>query len=234
LEDIRGFGVYVNGNIRDRMPSSIDAYDITGEVDPHCGETYSFYVTAYGGPPGDLHESPPSNTVTFTSSPCPRLARVWFQSLETGDLGGDERDFSGVGPIGGVFWASTSNRQDLHFHISVCGEFHCHHHDIDEGTRLSNNSTYYISELFDSALGRGYNAPEVNHVVVDLGEGDDLTFGGEIYDVDWGNDEYSSWDTLFLTQATIDASELEPGVSTTHILSDRAIQLRVYITLLEQ
>ncbi len=235
LEEIRGFGVYVNGNIRDRMPASIDAYDITGEVDPHCGETYSFYVTAYGGVAGDGRESPPSNTVTLTSEACPRLARVWFQSLETGDLGRDESDFHGVGPIGGVFWASASNRQDLHFHISVCCDLcYCWHHDIDEGTRLSNNSTYNISGLFDSARGGGYRAPEVNHVVVDLGDGDDLTFGGEIYDVDWGNDESSYWDTLFETQTTIDTSELEPGVSTTHILSDRAIQLRVYITLLEQ
>ncbi|MBI5301089.1 MAG: thrombospondin type 3 repeat-containing protein [Chloroflexi bacterium] len=244
---IRGFGVYVNGSIRHRTPADVNAYDITSQASPPCGETYSYHITAFGGQAGAARESPPSNTVTWTGAACPRTVRVTFETLRTGNLGGDEREYSTVGPITGVFWASVISRPELHFHMSVCNDLsRCSHSEIRHGFRLSHNVTYQIQGLFDwvhteqaSCLGNGcasndYRAPEINYVTVMLGGDDHLSFGGTVQDVDWGSGDGSEWDTLFDAHDQVRASELVPGVPVIRTLSNREIQVSVRIEMLPE
>ncbi|MEW5719581.1 MAG: thrombospondin type 3 repeat-containing protein, partial [Chloroflexota bacterium] len=244
---IRGFGVYVNGSIRHRMPATANAYDITSQANPPCGETYSYYVTAFGGEAGVPRESPPSNTVTWTGAACPRAVRVTFEALGTHNLGGDEREYDTVGPITGSFWASGNTRQEIHFHTSCCCDLcYCSHREIRHGFRLAHNANYLIQSFFDwvhtqqaSCLGNGcpsngYYASEVNYVTVMLGGDDYLSFGGTIQDVDWGSDRASGWDTLFETHDQLRANELTPGVPVRRFLRDRAINVQVQIEMLPE
>lgn len=244
---IRGFGVYVNGSIRHRMPADVNAYDITSQANPPCGETYSFYVTAFGGQAGAGRESPPSNTVTWTGAACPRTVRITFETLSTRYLGGDEREYDTVGPITGDFWASVVSRQALNFHTSTCCDLcYCSHREIRHGLRLSHNVTYQVQSLFDwvhreqsSCLGNGcasndYRAPEVNYVTLMLGGDQHLSFGGTVLDVDWGSGDGSEWDTLFDAHDEISASLLVPGVPIVRTLSNREIQATVRIEMLPE
>lgn len=241
---IRGFGIYVNGSIRDRMPPTINAYDITTFARPPCGETYRYHVTVYGGEAGAVRESPPSNTVTLTSAHCPRRVRVTFGTVQTGNLGGDESGYSTVGPITGDFFASANARQTISFNASVCDDLsYCSYSEIRHGLRLGHNATYTVQSIFDwvhtqqaSCLGGGcasnhYRASEVNFVTVMLGGDDDLTFGGTIMDVDWGGD---AWGTLFDASEQIRARELVPGVPVERTLRNRNITLTVQIEMLSE
>jgi hypothetical protein len=250
---IRGFGIYRNGAIVGRRLSdepftggsgwtpagaTAYAYAFPSSWRPACGTSDEFHVTTYGN---DARESPPSNTATWDGQPCPRTVRIIFQTLETGNLGGDEREYDTVGPISGNFWASGNTREELDFHASVCAILSsgCPHRDIRHGFRLSHNATYQIQDIFDwvhteqaECSGRGceanhYWAPDVNSVTVQLDDGDDLTFGARIQDVDWGSGRGSEWDTLFDNDRTIAADELRlPGE---YPIRDRNIVLRVRV-----
>ncbi len=256
---IRTFGIYRNGSVVRRQPADepytggsgwnpagqvLFHHALPPEYEPACGESDDYYVTAYGG---DGRESPPSNTVTWTGPACPRAVRVTFESLTTGNLGGDEREYSTVGPITGDFWASVSSRQALNFHTSTCCDLcYCSHREIRHGFRLSHNATYQIQSIFDwvhreqsSCLGNGcasndYRASEVNYVTVTLGGDDDLSFGGTVLDVDWGSGHGSEWDTLFDADDVVRGSELVPGVPIARTLSNRSIQVTVRIEVLSE
>jgi hypothetical protein len=194
-------------------------------------------------------ESPRSNIRFLQGLPCPRTVRVIFQTLETGDLGDDEREYDTVGPISGFFWASGNTRGELDFHTSVCpilgGSGSCRHRDIRHGLRLDHHTTYRVQDIFDwvhteqaSCWSPGceanhYWAPDVNSVTVQLDDGDDLTFGAKIQDVDWGSGRGSEWDTLFETDYTIPAEEVPvPGGGGGYTIHDRNIDLRVWVMTL--
>ena len=239
---IHGFGVYVNGAIRHRMPPDFRAYDVTSQANPPCGETYSYYLTAYGSEGGVIRESPPSNTVTWTGVPCPRTVLVRFQTLQTAYLGRDEREYETVGPIYADFWASAIRRQELHFRASVCTELsYCSHSENMHGLRLAHNQTYQVQALFDwvtdqqmRCMGDGcpsnhYYAPGVDYVTLVVGSDDDLTIGGFVQDVDWGYDDASDWDTLFEAEDVIPSSELVPGARIVRTLSNRQMQMTVIV-----
>jgi hypothetical protein len=244
---ITGFRLYVNGSFWRSPRRDIRAFTLHG-LEPACGERLEFQMTAYSG--ATLvpdRESPRSNTLVVEGPPCPRTVRIHFQTLETGHLGGDEREYDTVGPISGTFWASGNTREELDFHASVCAILSsgCPHRDIRHGFRLSHNATYQIQDIFDwvhreqaSCLGRGcpsnhYWAPDVNAVTVQLDDGDDLTFGATIQDVDWGSGRGSEWDTLFEDDDTLSADEIPvPGGGGERTIRNRNIELRVWIMTL--
>jgi len=253
---IRGFGIYRNGAIVARRLSDEPAtggsgwtpagatrytYAFPSSWRPACGTSDEFHVTSYGS---GGRESPPSNTVTWVGQPCPRTVRVIFQTLETGNLGGDEREYDTVGPISGIFWASGNTQRELDFHASACAILSggCPHRDIRYGFRLSTNAQYQIQDIFDwvhreqaSCLGGGcqsnhYWAPDVDYVELQLDDGDDLTFGATIQDVDWGSGRGSEWDTLFEADYAIPADEVPvPGGGGEYTIRDRNIELRAWI-----
>jgi len=256
---IRGFGIYRNGAIVGRRLSDEPdpggsgwtpagatryTYAFPSSWRPACGTSDEFHVTSYGS---GGRESPPSNTVAWDGQPCPRMVRVIFQTLEAGNLGGDEREYDTVGPLSGFFWASGNTRQELDFHASVCAVVSggCRHRDIRHGFRLSHYATYRIQDIFDwvhreqaSCLGDGcpsnhYWAPEVDYVTVQLDDGDDLTFGARIQDVDWGRGRGNRWDRLFEADYTIPADEVPvPGGGGEFTIHDRSIDLRVWVMTL--
>jgi len=79
-----------------------------------------------------------------------------------------------------------------------------------------------------------YWAPDVNYVTVQLDDGDDLTFGATIQDVDWGSGRGSEWDTLFEDDYTLPADEIPgPGVVGARTFRNLNIELRVVIIGLE-
>jgi len=245
---INGFKLYVDGSFYTSFRRDVRSYELRGSLLPACGERLEFQMTAYSG--ATLvpdRESPRSNTLVVEGPPCPRTVRVHFQTLETGNLGGDEREYDTVGPITGNFWVSGNTREELDFHASVCAILSggCPHRDIRHGFRLSHNATYQIQDIFDwvhreqaSCLGRGcpsnhYWAPDVNSVTVQLDDGDDLTFGARIQDVDWGSGRGSEWDTLFEGDDTLSADDVPvPGGGGERTIRNRNIELRVWIMTL--
>jgi hypothetical protein len=243
---IDGFNVYVNDNLVRTVGS--DLWEIRPPTEPSCGQRLEYEMTAFSGHPFTPdRESPRSNTYVFEGEPCPRTVRVHFQTLDTGHLGGDEREYDTVGPISGNFWVSGNTRGELDFHASVCPILSsgCPHRDIRHGFRLSHNAMYQIQDIFDwvhteqaSCHGRGceanhYWAPDVNFVTVQLDDGDDLTFGARIQDVDWGSGRGSEWDTLFEDDDTLSADEVPvPGGGGERTIRDRNIVLRVWIMTL--
>jgi hypothetical protein len=242
---INGFKLYVDGSFYTSFRRDVRSYELRGSLLPACGERLEFQMTAYSGATlVPERESPRSNTLVVEGPPCPRTVRVIFQTLETGNLGGDEREYDTVGPISGTFWASGNTREELDFHASVCAILSggCPHRDIRHGFRLSHNATYQIQDIFDwvhreqaSCLGRGcpsnhYWAPDINSVTVQLDDGDDLTFGARIQDVDWGSGRGSEWDTLFEGDDTLSADEVPvPGGGGERTIRNRNIELRVWI-----
>ncbi len=200
-ETIDGFNLYLNGALYQRYLETetnyatgfaTGSFRITPAYDPPCDGRDSYYVTARIDIGSRKLESAPSNAVVVPGRPCSRTVRVYFDTLQTGDLGSDESDMSGVGPIFGEIWASGSARRTLGFWITRCPELGvCSHHDVWFGRRLSSNAEYEIQEIFDTAISMGYGAPSVNFVDVDLGWDDDLSYGARIMDMDWG---YSAWD----------------------------------------
>jgi hypothetical protein len=247
-ESINGFTVYRNGNYAFHL-SEPSARSVTLTEEPPCGQRWEYQVTAYSGP-DPVHpdrESPRSNIRFLQGLPCPRTVRVHFQTLETGDLGDDEREYDTVGPISGFFWVSGNTRGELDFHASICPILSsgCPHGDIRYGFRLSDHATYRVQDIFDwvhteqvlcgigGCPANSYWAPEVDFVTVQLDDRDDLTFGAKIQDVDWGSDESGDWDTLFEADYTIPAEEVPvPGGGGEYTIHDRNIDLRVWVMTL--
>ena len=210
-EDIDGFKIYKDGNVAIApIPSDVQMQNIRF-FEPPCGRGLSFYVTAFSGD----QESPPSNTVYWDGAVCPRTVQVTFDNVWVGDLMRGRRH--GSEPIEGKFWVvGSEGRQELPFES----------HDI----RLHANSDHSIQEIFnaiirrwDSCLGRGCpdrEAPESSSVSVELGPGDDLTFGGKIEDRDG---------MLFEGEETLAAGHIAPGEYNIH---NRLITLRVLVDVL--
>jgi len=239
---ITGFRLYVNGSFWRSPRRDIRAFTLHG-LEPACGERLEFQMTAYSGATlAPERESPRSNTVVLEGPPCPRTVRVIFETLETGDLGRDEREYDTVGPISGIFWASGNTREELDFHASVCAILSggCPHRDIRHGFRLSHNATYQIQDIFDwvhtqrvlcwspGCPSNHYWAPDVDYVEVQLDDGDDLTLGARIQNVNWGRGEV--WSMLFDDDYTIPADEVPvPGGGGEYTIRDRNIELRVWV-----
>jgi hypothetical protein len=210
--------VYLNGSHilsveEDTTSLSVRSYE------PPCGERYEFYVTAYGGPG---RESPPSNIAYWTGRVCPRIVRVTFERFTTARLGDDEWYADNVGPIRGYFEAigSTSARLSFDAGVLLRGPRRVW------GYRLDDWSDYSVQEFFQWIQERPcFFGPLVNYVIVQVDPPDDLTFGGEILDLDTGNPD----DVLFRGEYTLPAEEIVPGRYT---ISHRNIELSVLVEVI--
>jgi hypothetical protein len=217
-ELLEGFKVYLNGSHilsveEDTTSLSVRSYE------PPCGERYEFYVTAYGGPG---RESPPSNIAYWTGRVCPRIVRVTFERFTTARLGDDEWYADNVGPIRGYFEAigSTSARLSFDAGVLLRGPRRVW------GYRLDDWSDYSVQEFFQWIQERPcFFGPLVNYVIVQVDPPDDLTFGGEILDLDTGNPD----DVLFRGEYTLPAEEIVPGRYT---ISHRNIELSVLVEVI--
>jgi hypothetical protein len=192
---LEGYNVYVDGafvfRVTGRASQSVSSYE------PLCGSERDFHITAYGGG----RESPPSNTVTWRGSPCPRVVRVTFDQLHTFDLQDGSFHDNSIGPIWGDFYVQGTTGASLYFD-SVDGP---------PGKRLYSQRAYHIESMFRFMRDLGYRAPDTNSVTVELGPYDDLTIGGTINDQD-----RHSYETVFHASHTIPADELVPGMVSLH------------------
>lgn len=219
-----GYAVYEDGNRIALLAGSwaTVSMDIRSRA-PLCGGSHEYTVVAIGR---DRRESIPSNAVAWDAEPCPRVVRVTFESLTTFSLGDDEWWADGVGPILGNFSASGSTSEVLSFNAVDYGEWAW---DRIRGYRLLDTRHYPVQSIFDQiwtwiggSMSSPYRAPEHDWVTIELGPGDDLTFGAQVIDADSGNPS----DTLFDARRTIPAEDVRPG---RYRLWDRNIELAVQI-----
>lgn len=232
--DVFGWNVYIDGNYA--FPVALDRNNCSVRwYEPACGETREFQATVRGR----AGESPRSNTAFWDGGPCPRTVQVEFYTLETGHLGGDERNHDDVGPIFGHFRVNAGGRvYRLEFDAVDPGSWWG---EETRGYRLDHGREYRIHDIFEwiwarmNCMGGGcpnYYVASDNKVTVDLGPDDDLTFGGSIYD----SDEDNPSDTLFDAEYTIAAEDISedtsgeclvPGYC---VIEDRNIELTVLLS----
>lgn len=166
---IDGFCVYLNDTLQWSEPADSRESRLPDEwFRPPCGEEYRFTVAAFRG--SCLPESPqsyPSDpATTFTGEigdpGCQRAVLVTFETLTTGDLGGDgRRDVGDMGPVYGAFYA---NEQQISFDgRSQGGSF-------PSELGWNHNSSYEIENLA-SYWGGGGTA----ELLVELPPGDPYT-----------------------------------------------------------
>ena len=209
--DISAFKIFANGSVIYSPVPKNDRSTYIGFLEPTCGRTTRFHMTAYRG---DL-ESPPSNTVTWVAESCPRTVLVTFEELQVGGVTRALRD--GSYPIDGDFWAlGAAERQDLTFRS----------HDYT----LNQHTNYSIAEVFAEIDRRWASCPfsgcpdrlvpGTNALTVELGPGDSLTFGGQIADRNG---------TLFDGEMTLDPYDIVPGE---YLIHNREISLRVLVDVL--
>ncbi len=177
---------------------------------PSCGERSGFTLTAYQFVGLTLRKSPPSNTVYIDGEPCPRRVRVTFQELGVSGLRTFDSDMDGRGPLYGSFWATGSDMETLEFDGGECNFFGCEGYEIFNGVTSIDDMFAEIHSIDDGCFGLGCvdtSAPGVNSVIVELNEGDDITFGGDIWDEERvGADEH-----LFEDMRTISADAPLPA-----------------------
>ncbi len=212
--DIDGYRLYVNGHFRETIHNPHASRLNLHAYMPDCGERNVYTLTAYRMDGFLRRESPPSNGVAMVGDRCPRRVKVTFLDLTTSGLDTRFGDMRGIGPISGSLWASGTESEMLEFDGGRCWSFlwvwNCEGYDIDNGR-------YSISGIFDEILRMGASclgggcptaiAPEVNYVIVELGEGDNLTFGGSL----WDEEAYGSDHRLFRMNRTISAEEPLPA-----------------------
>lgn len=172
-EPIDGFRIYLNDTLQWVEPPDEHFTDLPDQwVWPPCGERYEFTVSAfYNQDCPDCRESPESNAVTLftgeTGDPaCGRRVYVDFETLITGNLGGDGgRDPGDMGPVYGTFYAGGQS-----------ASFDTEPGDAFEG--LVHNGEYTIN----SDIAR----QELAQFRVYVPEGEDLVLAFTILDRDTG------------------------------------------------
>ncbi len=225
---LQGYKVYMDGG-QILATNAHTTYLSIDRYRPPCGsQGHEFYVTASAGPG---RESPPSNTRTLAGQPCPRVVRVTFESIDTGQMGDDEwwADGESVGPTYGSFWAQGASTERLEFWAVDYGEWWGQR---DDGYRLEHNTHYAIQDIFDriwtwilGSMSSPYRVPDHNYVDVELDAYQALVVGGTISDSDSGNPD----DTLFDGELRIRPADLAPGRYT---VSDRNITLTVLVDII--
>ncbi len=220
LSEIDGYRLYVNGHHRETIREPYAARINLRSYLPGCEERNEYTITAYRLDGIIRRESPHSNSVSITGDTCPRRIKVTFEEFGVSDLRFYGGDMAGRGPIYGTFWASGNDIRTLEFDGGECHAFlwifNCRGFDIG-------NQTYNIARMFAtmaeagaSCIGAGCvesYAPDVNYLIIASDEGDDISFGGSIWDEEaYGSDERLLEDSYTLASDT--------GLPVEHILRD--------------
>ena len=172
---------------------------------PACGETVYFQMYAWAAGATSEIRSPLSNVQAWNGKPCTYTAKITFEYIET-ELDYIGGDYDGRGPIYGTFYAASgSETQTLRFDGGRCWSFlwifSCNGYAISVGR-------YNIASMFNAmdAEDDGY-APDSNYLIVEFDPGEDLSFGGSIWDEEaYGNDE-----RLFNARGSIGTNETFPA-----------------------
>ncbi len=231
LDDINGFRLYVNGHLREVVHNRHATRIRLFEYMPDCGEHNVYTVSAYHFGIDGFRETPQSNVVSIDGPACPRSYKVTFDGLQVSGLHYD----GGGGPAFGNFWASGSDTRSLEFDGGSCSWlFGCRGYEIEEATTSIADIFNAINLFRMVCIGFGcaeINAPAQDFVIVEVGEGENLSFGGDI----WYEPEHGGDIRLFHDQYTLPVDEPMP---THHVLEDSSgygtFQLRVLVEEVEE
>lgn len=231
-DDINGFRLYINGHLREIVHNPHATRIRLHDYLPDCGEHNIYTISAYHFGAGGFRETPQSNGVAIDGEACPRSYKVTFDGLQVSGL---HYGSGGSGPAFGDFWASGSDLQRLEFDGGSCfWIIGCRGYEIEEATTPIMNifNAINLYRLTCVGLGcMGVNAPDRDYVIVEMNEGENLSFGGDI----WYEQEHGSDIRLFHDQYTLAVDESMP---THHILEDTnshgTFQVRVLIEEVEE
>ncbi len=216
-EAVTGFMVYVDGA---RVDYTANRYIEIEDFLPACGETRAIEVTAALVSPLETIESPHSNTWLLEGEPCPRIARVTFQTLNTYDLPNDsEIDFA-LGPVSGSLIVNDAYETfDTSFRNLIGdndGTFLVDDHSYSVLGRLGSHCQSRADDPLSGASWRDLvRCLETDVIDVGLERGDSLTIRGFIYETDPRGD----WYIVFNGQITLPPPP-EGATGGTYIISD--------------
>ena len=176
---IDGFRVYLNGSLQWTEPADARASTLPSEwVNPPCGISYRFDVTAYrSGASGEQESVPAAAFLEQPAEDCIREIAITFVSLETFNLGGDGDDGDRTGDIGPAYGFFYANEQQVTFSGGHLGA------GLDMPNGLSHNHTYNLSEMSGDSSWRFSGEPSL---VVAIPDGGAFEFGFHIDDEDSG------------------------------------------------
>jgi LysM repeat protein len=178
-EPIDGFRIYLNGNLQWVEPADARESPLPYEwLNPPCGSTYTFGVTAFriGFPDGP--ESIPS--LALLNQPledCNREIQIIFHELETYSMPGDGHYEPRTGDIGPAYGAFFANEKLISFDG---GSFEG---QLDYPIGLFANTVYDLSEM---SADPDWNFSGMNGTIVDVPVGGSFQFGYQIFDRDTG------------------------------------------------
>lgn len=197
------FNIYANGTYWRNIRSTYQGINVDS-LEPACGQTVSFRITAAAGEV----ESPMSNEVNWAGPPCSQRVRITFDKIEIYNVR-DGLRHGEVGPVFGRFYATGS----LPYELSFDGD------DFPYGVVLNSEGSTSVNALFRTIRRlqenegvcsgytcHNYSAPEVSYIEMDLTAGTDLTVGVRITDEDVGG-----YDTLVQDEYTFPYDEIVPG-----------------------
>ncbi|HSR20566.1 MAG TPA: hypothetical protein VLL49_06595 [Anaerolineales bacterium] len=176
---IDGFRIYLNENLQWTEAPDARASGLPSEwVNPPCGATYTFGVTAYRAGFPDGPESEPATVDKEQAlEDCQREIQIVFETLQTFDLGGDGQyeDRTGdVGPAYGYFYA---NRRVIPFSGGLLGP------GLDRPQGLSHYTRYDLGAM---SADPAWHFTGMNYAVVPIRPGGTFEFGFHIMDQDSG------------------------------------------------
>ena len=152
-------------------------------LNPPCGSTYIFSVTAfrYGFPDGP--ESIPGVTSTHTPAEnCTREIQINFLTFETFELGGDGNHEDRDGDIGPPYGSFFANDEEVRF--SAVGPFLMH---MEGGLDLARGLyDYTLYDMADMAADDTWGFNGYPSLIVDVPAGGTFEFGFNIMDNDTG------------------------------------------------
>lgn len=190
---IRGFKIYLNGNFVLAVDKEARSAALPF-TPPSCGERWDLQVSAWDGADARApeRESPLSNIVTKEGDPCPRMARVTFETLVTHDLPEDEEVDSSlgmVGPLSGSFIVNDEYESfDTGFRNLIGdndGTFVWDDHTYSVSGRLSSHCQTRADDALSGASWRDLvRCLETNIIEVPLNPDETLTIRGFIMETD--------------------------------------------------
>ena len=192
-EQIRGFKIYINGSFVLGVGKEDRAAALPFTL-PACGEHWDIQISVWDGADARApeRESPLSNVVTKEGDPCPRMARVTFETINTYDLPDDTEMDSSLGMVGPVFGSLIVNDEYELFETSFRnligdndGVFIWDDHSYSVSGRLSSHCQARVEDALSGASWRDVvRCLETNIIEVPLAPDETLTIRGFIAETD--------------------------------------------------
>ena len=182
-EPIDGFRIYLNSGLQWVESARARESRLPPEwLNPPCGTTYVFSVTAYRiGIPDGPESLPSVARLQPEAVNCQREIEITFLELETFNLGGDGRrppHYGDVGPVYGYFYA---NNQRIQFNTNPTRGWNWGSLDLPDG--FNHHTLYNLAEL---AANPGWHFSGSPTLLVEIPDDGSFQFGFHFMDEDYG------------------------------------------------